>query len=303
MNKEEEIKKSLLLRDRVLKVLSKDGHYRVVCVKNSKTAFTAQNNHNLDSVPAIWMARMLSGATLAAALLKGEERVTLEVDGNGQISKIFAEAMQTGEVRGFMQTKDPSGNINLDKVEDLLGIGLLRFTKILYNKAEPVQGVVHLQTGDITTDLTYYYQQSEQIPTAIILDCKMTDEGIVSQSGGLMIQVMPGYSDAQLLDLYESINSLKSLTDYFEDGLNPLQCLKEILPFEFDVLSSTPVDFFCRCSKENFISKLMTLGKDEIIDMERKNHNEIICQYCNKHYYLTASDFKTLTTELIAKNN
>jgi molecular chaperone Hsp33 len=299
----EETKKILQLRDRSVKVISKDGKFRAVCVKNSQTAKTAQISHNLEGIGAMILARAISGATLAASLLTGEERVVLECDGNGAISKVFAEAMQLGEVRGFIDYSNNNKNISVDKIENVLGIGLLRLSRVVYNQAEPIQGVVPIQKGDIATDLAYYYNQSEQIPSAVILDCELNDDDTIKQSGGLLLQVMPGYSQLELSGIYESLSKSKSLCEYFNDGLNPQQCLKEILPFEFDVIKSTPVDFFCRCSKENFTSKLLTLGRKEVEDMRKSKQNELVCRYCNKHYHLTDDDFKALDLELLVRNN
>ncbi|MBX3043763.1 MAG: Hsp33 family molecular chaperone HslO [Candidatus Kapabacteria bacterium] len=302
MNKEE-LKRNIQLRDRTVRVLSNDGFFRAVCVKNSTSAKTAQENHKLDSISATMLARALSGASLAAALLNGEERVSIEANGDGDISKVFAEAIQLGEVRGFVEFKDAGRSINFTGMDKLLGEGLLRVTRVLYNRSEPVQGIVPIQKGDISTDLAYFYSQSEQIPSAVILDSKPDSNGMIIQSGGLLVQAMPGFSEIELIKLFTHLSQLDPLTDYFEKDLNPLQVLKEVLPFEFEVLSSSAVDFFCRCSKDNFISKLMTLGKQEIIDMQKTGQNELVCKYCNKHYYLTEEDFMTLTTDLTAKNN
>lgn len=299
----EEVKKALQLRDRSVKVISKDGKFRAVCVKNTETAKSAQLNHKLDGIGALILGRALSGATLAASLLKGEERVVLEIDGSGELSKVFAEAMQIGEVRGFVDYRSKSRKIESDNLEKVLGNGLLRVSRILYNTTEPIQGVVPIQKGDIATDLAYYYNQSEQIPSAVILDCSLDESEKITQSGGLLLQVMPGFNSNELEEVYEALRNSKPLTEYFENGLNPQQCLKEILPFEFDVINSTQVDFFCRCSKDNYISKLLTLGKEEVEDMKKSGQNELICRYCNKHYHLDESDFKTLETEFLARNN
>lgn len=297
------IKKALQLRDRAVRVISKDGHYRAVCVKNTTTALTAQKNHKLDAIPAILLARTLAGASLASAFLKGEERIVLQIDCDGAVSKIFAEAMQLGEVRGFIDLKNPGSKIEGDNIADIIGNGLFRLSRVLYNEAEPVQGVVPLQKGDISTDLAFYYNQSEQVPSAVIMDCTTDSNGFIRQSGGLIVQAMPGYSDDELFNIFDSLVNAKPLSRYFDEELNPQQCLKNILPFEFDILSSTQVDFFCRCSMETFKSKLLTLGKKEINEMQQVGHNELVCRYCSKHYYLTDEDFISLNQELIARNN
>jgi molecular chaperone Hsp33 len=298
-----EIKKSLQLRDRSVRIISKNGHFRAVCLKNTLTAQTAQSNHNLEGIAAVLLAKTLSAASMAASYLKGEERITLEADGNGPISKIFAEAIQLGEVRGYVDFKNPDREVNVDKIEDVIGLGLFRLSRVLYNKSEPITGVIPLQKGDIETDLAYYYTHSEQIPSAVILDCDLDDNGKITQSGGLILQAMPGYEETEIREVFESIKKISSITELFDRGLNPQQVLSEILPFEFDVLNSTQVDFFCRCSKDNFMTKLLTLGKYEIDDMQKSGQNEIVCKYCNKHYHLDNMDFEKLKHELLAKNN
>jgi molecular chaperone Hsp33 len=299
----DEKKRAIQLRDRSVRVISQNGKFRAVCVKNTTSAQTAQKNHNLKGVAAVLLAKALAGATMAASFLKGEERIVLEADGNGFISKVFAEAMQLGEIRGFVDFKNNNRDFQFDKFEEILGVGLLRISRILYNQIEPIQGIVPLEKGDITTDLAYYYNQSEQIPSSVIIDCSIDDEGNILQSGGMIIQAMPGYSQDELMKIFDKLNSSKPLYEYFADGLNPKEVLSEVLPFEFEVINSSQVDFFCRCSKDNFTSKLLTLGLKEIIEMQKINHNELVCRYCNKHYYLTETDFISLREQLLAKNN
>ncbi len=301
--KNQELKRQYHQRDRSVRVLSKDGHFRVVCVKSSQASRKAQENHNLDSVAAFFLSRALSSALMMSSFLKGEERVVVEADGSGLIRKIFAEALQLGETRGFVEINNEFADKKINDISEALGAGTLRISKILYHKAEPIQGIVPLVRGDIADDLVYYFAQSEQIPAAVVLDTDFDSHGLVEHAGGLIIQAMPGYDKKQLQELFIMLNSLYSLTDYFARGLNPLETLREILPFEFDVVNSIQVDFFCRCSKESFISKLLTLGPDEIKSMKKNSQNELVCKYCNKHYYLENKDFDKLLEETIAKTN
>ncbi|GAB1369970.1 Hsp33 family molecular chaperone HslO [Candidatus Kapaibacterium sp.] len=297
----EKIKKSIQLRDRCVRVLSKNGHFRVSCVKNTKTAQTAQLNHSLDDVSAVILAKSLSGASLAASFLKGEERVVLDFDGTGPIKKVYAEALQIGEVRGFVDFKDSTSEIT--DFNTPLGEGVLRVSRILYNRAEPITGIVELHKGDIATDLAFYYNQSEQVPTAVILDSIVDDNGLILESGGLILQALPGHKDIEILEIFSVLSNLPRLTELLSDGLNPQKILKKILPFEFDLINSTQVDFFCRCSKDSFTSRILTLGLNNIIEMQNANQNELVCHYCNKHYYFDDNDFASIKEQLIAKNN
>ncbi len=298
-----DLKTTLLNRDRCIKVISKDGLFRAVLVKNSNSAITAQLNHKLSQPPAFVLARILTGASMLASLLKGEERVVLEIEGSGIVSRALAEALQVGEVRGYARLSEITEPIMVNNISDFVGLGLLKVTKIMYNHKQPVQGIVHLQYGDLANDLAYYFTQSEQVPTFIQMDTQFADDGLLEQSGGIMFQSLPDAKQSDIEQLYEKIVALPPVCDLFSQNISPVDCLKELIPFGYNVIASTPLDFFCRCSKDVFKSKILTLNKSEIEGMYEDNHNELICQYCNKHYYLTKEDFDQLLAEKTAKLN
>ncbi len=301
---QEELKKQFQLRDRSVRVISKDGHFRAVAVKNTTTVKTAQKNHNLDYLSSLLLARLMSAASMMSSFLKGEERIILEMQGNGPLKKVYAEALQLGENRGFVEyASDVKNRPPVTDIKDAVGLGLLTVTKIYYNKGEPVTGVVPLQGGDVSSDIAYYYSQSEQIPTAVILDVDYDDNKIITESGGLMVQAMPGSDKKEIDKLYEEMLKIKHLTKYFKEEMNPKQMMGEILPFEFKLMNSTQVDYFCRCSKDAFIDKLITLNTDEIVGMQKDGHNEIVCRYCNTHYHLDENDFAKIIEEIQAKKN
>jgi len=290
-------------RDRVIKVLSKDGKFRVTAIKNSNTALTAQKRHNLPYPAAFLLARALSAASMMASFLKGEERVTIEIEGKGLVNYIYAEALQVGEVRGFTEFSKELSTKTISDFSELLSIGLLRVVRILYNEKEPITSVIPLQKGDIQTDLAYYYSQSEQIPTAIILDADFDDNGLIKQSGGIFLQAMPGTSEKEIKDIYKLLKNIPPLTEYLDKESTPNHILKDILPFDYDLIASTPVDFYCRCSKDSFMSKLVTLKTSEIEQMQKEGNNELVCRYCNAKYYLNDNDFKKLIEETKARRN
>ncbi len=290
-------------RDRAVRVLSKNGKFRAVGIKNTISALTAQKRHNLPYLAAFLMARTMSAASSLAMFLKGDERIVVEAEGNGPISRVLAEAIQVGEVRGFVNLAADANDRKINDLSDALGLGLFKVTRYIYNSNEPVQGVIPLQGGDIASDLSYYYHQSEQIPSAVILDVTFDEEGWIKQSGGIIVQSMPGATDEDNQMLYEALIKIQSLSDYFEKGMTPLDMMREILPFEFELVKSSQIDFYCRCSKENFLGKLKTIGLEEIQDMKKVGDNELTCHYCNEKYTIEEDDFAKLIAELQATQN
>ncbi|ROL61166.1 Hsp33 family molecular chaperone HslO [Bacteroidetes/Chlorobi group bacterium ChocPot_Mid] len=299
----EEILEEFKTRDRVVKVLSKDGKFRAAMVKNTKSARTAQEKHKLHFIPAFLMARALAGASILSSFLKGEERVVIEVSGSGLMNYLLVEAMQVGEVRGYVRYDSELIDGQLNSLSDIFGEGIFKVIKILYNKKEPQVSVIPIQKGDIESEMVRYFQLSEQIQTAVMLEVEVDDNGMITQSGGIVIQAMPGAKKKDIERISKDLANVKSIGTYFNKGLTPDKAMKEILPFEFDLLSSTPVDFYCRCSKENFMSKLLTLESKEIQEMVDSGHNELVCQYCNTKYHLDTQDFQKLLEETKAKRN
>ena len=302
MKSNEEIKKEIRLRDRVIRVLAKDKQIRAIAIKNTVAAQTAQRNHELGFVPATLLAKLLSATSMVASTLKGEERVTLETNSDGHISKLFAEALKVGEVRGYaVQSK----NINLEEVvdSDFIGIGLLTVSKVLYNTSESANGIIEIVKGDIATDIAYYFTQSEQIPTSVILDVALDENGIITHSGGIMIQALPGASEEDLAIVVDNLQNLERLSELLKQDKTPEEIIAEVLPFEYTLLDSTQVDFFCRCSKDKFINSLVTFPHKMIVEMEENNENELVCQYCNAHYELEKEDFEKLKEITLAKSN
>ncbi|MCX6154293.1 MAG: Hsp33 family molecular chaperone HslO [Candidatus Kapabacteria bacterium] len=299
----EELKKKYKFRDRVVRVISVDGKFRCSLIVNSTATKTAQAKHELSIVPAFFQSRAMSAASLLASFLKGEERIILETNSNGVISKVYAEASQNGEIRSYVDYDHKRIETEINRLEDALGLGLLNVSRILFNNTEPISGVVPLQRGDIATDLAYYFIQSEQIPTSVILDVDFDDDGTVKSSGGLLVQAMPGATDSDLQKIVDSMTEMEKLSQYIEREMLVPEIMKEVLPFEFNILSSVPVDFFCRCSKEQFVTRIMTLGLDEVKSMKVEGHNEAVCRYCNNKYYLTDKDFEGMIQDLRAKRN
>ncbi len=295
-------KEQHLEKDRVLSALSKDGKFRISVIKNTNTAREAQRRHYLPLVPAILLSKALASASLLAVFLKGEERIIIDVSSDGVVSKISAEAIQVGEVRGLVEYSEGHYRFNSENYFEAVGNGILKVIRILYYEPEPIVGIVELIRGDIASDLSYYFAKSEQIFTIVLLDAVADEEGIIANSCGLVVQSMPGATEKDEIALMTHFESIGKLTDYINPKSDLADVLNRILPWGFDVMKNDRVDFFCRCSKESFIEKLFTFDYNDLIEMKKNGQNELVCRYCNAHYYLTDEDFERIINVVRSKN-
>ncbi|MFM7773367.1 MAG: Hsp33 family molecular chaperone HslO [Candidatus Kapaibacterium sp.] len=285
-------------RDRSARAITTDGNFRAAAIINTQSVAEAQRRHATEPVASLLLGRALSAASLLATFLKGEERVSLELMGNGVYRKVFAEALQVGEVRGYVEP-----NAHPEQADDAIGIGLLRVTRVLYGKFEPVSGVVALQTSNVSGDLAYYLTQSEQIPSAVRLDVDIDETGAIRHSAGIMVQAMPGVPEEAVLKVQEALAAMGSVTDLAAAGLQVEDILRRVMPGEIEIINKTPIDFFCRCSLERYKSILLTLGLSEIQGMADAKQNELVCHYCNTKYTISDADFEDLLSQLRAQKN
>lgn len=290
-------------KSRVVSAMSKNGHFRLSAIKNTNVAKEAQQRHNLPEIPALLLARVLSAASLLAVFLNGEERVIIDAIGDGVVSRVNGEAIQVGEVRGFCEYSTNVSKIPKEDLDKALGPGILRVMRVLYNEPEPFIGIVELVRGDISSDLNYYFAKSEQIFSISLLDAETDKNGNIINSCGLIVQAMPDASEKEKDYVTEHFSKIERLTEILNPKDDLGDFLKKVLPWEFTILKNDRVDFFCRCSKNNFIEKLLTLDYYDIKEMKELGQNELVCQYCNTKYYLTDEDFNMLLTTIKAKTN
>ncbi|MCL5990683.1 MAG: Hsp33 family molecular chaperone HslO [Bacteroidetes bacterium] len=293
-----DLKHKLINADRLISVIAQSGRFRASTVRNNITAQTAQEKHKLSKLPADYLAKHLTSATLISSFLKGEERIILDSSGS-VIEKVYTEAMPIGEVRGFIKLSNSIGTSE----KSLLNGGFFKLSKILYDKGEPITGIIEIKSDNVEEIIEDYFLDSEQIPTYIKLDVGFDSDNKINSSSGIIVQSLPGTPIREMEEVRKKLKNSPSINELLKEESGLSLILKNLLPFDFDVTKTSRVDFFCRCSKENFISKLYTLPVGEIESMQSENHNELVCQFCNSHYYLDNNDFNKIIHDLSAKKN
>jgi molecular chaperone Hsp33 len=298
-------KKEFEFKDRLIKGISKDGHFKISVVKTSELVKEAQQRHELSLLNTVILGRALTATMLMASELKGEERIRLRMEGNGPIGFLVAEANSLGEVRGYV--RNPAAELDYSDSSisfgQGLGLGLLTFSKTLYNEAEPRTSTIQLIKGDVTSDIAHYLTQSEQIDSALILDVGMDDNGEVTEAGGLLIQKLPDAPDGQIDMLQERLSSFPPVHKFFEDGQYIDAVMEKVMsPIKVKELSRQLVDFFCRCNKDRFLNALSMLNYDDLREMKGESQ-EIVCQYCNNKENISKEEIAELITAAKAKMN
>ena len=287
------------MSDYIVRAAAAEGQIRAFAITSKDLVETARKHHNTSPVMTAALGRLLSGAVMMGAMMKGEkDLLTIQIQGSGPAKGLVVTADAKGHVKGYPQVPDvilpPNSQGKLD-VGGALGIGVMSVIKDLGMK-EPYVGQIELKTGEIADDLTYYFAASEQIPSSVGLGVLMNRDNTVKHAGGFIIQLMP-FTDEKVIEKLEArIEKLSSITALLQKGDTPEMLLKEVLgEIPFEVTDTIPAEFRCDCSKERIAKSLATIGRKDLDEMIAGGEGiEVKCHFCNTDYRFNTEELKEI---------
>src|SRR5262249_3070301 len=144
------------------------GLARAVIVTSTGVAREAARRHQASGAAAVALARGLTSGLLLATLTKDEERVTLQVLGDGPLGGLTVDASAAGTARAYVKNPavrlppPPPGPARLQLGPAIGGTGLVSVIRDL-GLRENFSGQTALATGEIDEDVAHYLITSEQI--------------------------------------------------------------------------------------------------------------------------------------------
>ncbi len=274
--------------DRVHRFLLAGDTVRAYLVRGNRLVREMKNSHSLGPLETMLLGQSALGALLMAANLKDEGRIRLQWKCGGPVGFLSVEADSHGTVRGFLGNNPVVLPENAAHSSvDFFGPGFLTVTRLFSGTAEPHNSTVALRHGKIAQDLTAWYLESEQLPTAMALSVAFDWEGEPSGAGGLFLQALPGAPDETVEALENSLEHLPSLGEAFAAGRDAESLILELFSAQAPrFLNSTRVEFFCPCDSglfQRYLQGLPAADKKEIRE-EGPFPLTITCQNCATVY-------------------
>ena len=223
--------------------------------------------------------------------------LTIQIRGDGPLGGITVTADSSANVKGYVENPDvmlPPKNGKLD-VGGAVGIGLIQVIKDMGLK-EPYVGQTILVSSEIAEDLTYYFANSEQVPSSVGLGVLMDRDNTVHCAGGFIIQMMPFAEEKTIAQIEENLKNVTSVTALLEKGLTPEELLEVLLGnVGLEITDTIPTQFYCNCSKDRVEQAVASIGKKDIQEMiEEGKDIEVKCHFCNTAYNYTVEDLKRI---------
>ena len=289
--------------DYLVRAIGYNGQVRAFATRTTETVAEAQRRHNTWPVVSAALGRTMTASVMMGAMLKGNEKITVKIEGNGPIGPIVVDADAKGDVRGFVT----NGQVHFDlnehgKLDVRAGVGNEGFMTIVKDLGmrDMFTGQTPIISGEIAEDFTYYFATSEQVPSSVGLGVLVNPDNSVLAAGGFILQIMPGCEEETIDALEKQLASIEPVSKMIEKGLTPEQILEQVLGTgNVQVLDSMPVKFQCQCSKERYGAAIIGLGVQEIQEMiEEQGEIETQCHFCLQTYDFSQQELQGLIDEI-----
>ena len=288
------------MKDYLVRGMTMDGFVKVVAIRSTDLVSRGAQIQGTTPNATAAFGRALTAASMMGNMQKVENgSMTLQIRGGGPIGTITVVSDPEGNVRGCVT--EPKVEL-IEKYPGKLDVGAavgtdgtLTVIRDLQMK-EPYIGSTPLVSGEIGDDVTAYFAQSEQTPTACALGVLVDRDLSVKVAGGYIIQLLPGAPDDIIDKLEAGIKRAGAVTAMLEAGLSPEDILGQVCG-DLGVLFFEPqeVAYKCYCSRERVESALISLGHKELQEIADEGKDFTVeCQFCDTIYSFTPDEIREL---------
>ena len=262
--------------------------------------------HAYPKIVAILQAEALALAACLSSTIKYDGVFTLQAKGDGLVRTLFADITHAGALRGYASSVDDCAALQAEalvhdpmgpvRLEHVMGNGYIAFTVDDGRTNGRYQGIVELDVKHLSDAAMRWYENSEQVDTAVVCAAAEDSEGwqavaimlqrIAAEGGEVdSISWIDGAAQAKSDDAWHTAKTLLSSVTKNE-LLDPALSPENIIFRLFNTMSphsapARPVTDQCRCNDEKIEAMLQQLDSDEVEDLADEDGNlTITCEFC-----------------------
>ncbi|QGQ93706.1 Hsp33 family molecular chaperone HslO [Paenibacillus psychroresistens] len=289
------------MNDYLLRATAMEGKVRAFAVQTTAIVEELRQRHQTSPTATAALGRTVSAALMMGAMLKGNDKLTIQVKGDGPLGQIMVDANANGEVRGYVDHPEAELPLNAAGKMDVAGIvGTEGFIYVIKDQGlkEAYRGSTPIISGELAEDFTYYFAKSEQTPSCVALGVLVDIDQTVKASGGFIIQLLPGMTDEEITQMELVLGQLKPISTLLDQGATLEEVLTSIVS-DVVIWDQMDVIFKCQCSRERVEQTLISLGIGELEAILLEDGNaEVVCQYCNEPYVFEGEQLQELISKI-----
>ena len=292
------------MKDYIVRGMSMDGFVKAVGIRSTELVRRGAKIQKTTPNATAAFGRSLTAASMMGNMQKVEDgSMTLQARGGGPIGTITVVSDAVGNVRGCVT--EPNVPL-VEKYPGKLDVsatvgtdGTLTVIRDLQMK-EPYIGSTELVSGEIADDVTAYFAQSEQTPTACALGVLVDRDCSVRVAGGYLLQLLPNAPDEVIDKLEKGIQRSGAVTPMLDCGMTPEEILGQVMgDLGVVFLETTEVCYKCYCSRQRVESALISLGREELEQIANEGESfPVECQFCDEIYRFSPEDIRELLKKI-----
>jgi molecular chaperone Hsp33 len=283
-------------RDEIVRCLIAGVPVRIVAALTTGIAREAAHRHQAGQAGAIALGRGLTAGLLLATLTKDDERVTLQVLGDGPLGGVTVDATGAGTARAYVKHPGAgaigAGTAPTSRPTLAAAVGDAGVVSVIRDLGlrENFNGTTAIRSGEIDEDVERYLTESEQVESALACDTVAAPDGLVAASAGVLVQALPDSEGAIDVEVARGLFADGALARIVggrlpATGEDLVGALFARRLGRIRVLDRRPVRFFCPCSRPRASDSLAMLGGADLSAMILADGKaEVICNFCRAHY-------------------
>ena len=292
------------MTDKIIRFLAYKGKVSIICANTTELVESARKIHDLSPVATAAFGRLLTISAIMGQEMKNkEDKLTIQLKGNGPIGSMLTTANNVPELKGYVQNPYVDLPLNEFGKLDVGGAvgqdGYINVIKDIGLK-DPYIGVAPLTSGEIADDFTNYFVNSEQRQSAVALGV-LVDKNGVRQAGGYLITPMPDATDEEISQIEKSIFEAGAISKMLDQNLTLLEIAKKVTGDKNVKILEEEITpgYKCDCSKEKMSKALISIGKKDLEDIIKEDEKaELVCHFCNKKYQFTKEELEKLLEDI-----
>jgi molecular chaperone Hsp33 len=291
------------MKDYLVKAYAYNGTVRIYAANTTQLVNEARKIHDLWPTSAAAFGRLLTVSVIMGAMYKGNQELTIRVEGDGPLDGMVAVTNANGQVKGYVGNPHVflqynSGKLNVGQA---VGNGFIHVTKDLKVR-DMFTSSSKIQTGEIGDDFAYYFTVSEQIPSAVGVGVLVNPNNLISASGGFILQAMPGCTEEVISYIEDIIANMRPISDLINDGYTPEKIIQLLAGEDYEMLETQDLSYYCDCSKDKFQRGLIALGADELRQLVSEEETiKTSCHFCNSTYSFSKKEITALIEKIDSK--
>lgn len=263
-------------------------HIRGEIVKLHHSYQQATSQQAYPTAIAELLGQILASSVLLTATIKFQGMLIIQVQNQGPLELLVAHCNEQFHIRGVAKWQE--GYLDYTNA---LSDGTLAIT-ISPGHGTRYQGIVPLENSNLAAAAAGYFNQSEQLATAIVLAANQ------EYAAGLLLQRLPSYTTTDADEVYwqELQSAVAQLSSSDLLALENELIISQLFQHE-DVIvyDPEPVEFRCTCSEQRSANAIRALSQEDIDDLlTTYKQITVTCEFCHQNYNYDAAAVQAILT-------